>query len=59
MTTTTVVDGRAPADQRDRVLDPIARVSEILFGVIMALTFTGTFSAATAGREELRAMLLA
>jgi hypothetical protein len=45
-------------DPRDRVLDPIARVSEILFGVIMALTFTGTFSAATAGRDELRAMLI-
>jgi VIT family len=54
----TTVDERTPAEPRDRVLDPIARVSEILFGVIMALTFTGTFSAATAGREELRSMLI-
>src|SRR3954468_10463035 len=54
----TVADARTGKDQRDRVLDPIARASEILFGVIMALTFTGTFSAATAGREELRSMLI-
>ncbi len=42
----------------DRVLDPIARVSEVLFGLIMALTFTGTLSAATAGREEIRTLLI-
>jgi VIT family protein len=42
----------------ERVLDPIARVSEILFGVIMALTFTGTLSAATAGHEEVRTLLI-
>ena len=42
----------------DRVLDPIARVSEVLFGVIMALTFTGTLSAATAARDDVRAMLI-
>jgi hypothetical protein len=53
-----VADERTGREQRDRVLDPIARVSEILFGVIMALTFTGTFSVATAGREELRSMLI-
>jgi len=41
-----------------RVLDPIARVSEILFGLIMALTFTGTLSAATAGREDVRELLI-
>jgi hypothetical protein len=42
----------------NRVLDPIARVSEVLFGLIMALTFTGTLSAATAGREEIRTLLI-
>lgn len=42
-----------------RVLDPIARVSEILFGLIMALTFTTTIGAATAGREEIRTLLFA
>ena len=41
-----------------RVLDPIARASEVLFGLIMALTFTGTLSAATAGREDIRALLV-
>jgi VIT family len=49
----------APAAGRtDRILDPIARVSEILFGLIMALTFTGTLSAASAGREDVRALLV-
>ena len=42
----------------ERVLDPIARVSEILFGLIMALTFTGTLGAATAGREDVRELLI-
>lgn len=41
-----------------RILSPIERISEILFGLIMALTFTGTLSAATAGREEVRTMLI-
>lgn len=44
--------------RRDRVLDPIARTSEALFGLIMALTFTGTLGAATAGREEVRTLLI-
>lgn len=41
-----------------RVLDPVERLSEIIFGVIMALTFTGTLSIATAGREDVREMLI-
>jgi hypothetical protein len=50
----------AAADQpRGRILDPASRLSEILFGVIMALTFTGAFSAAESGREEVRSMLFA
>jgi VIT1/CCC1 family predicted Fe2+/Mn2+ transporter len=47
-----------PPNHPERVLDPIARVSEILFGLIMALTFTGTLGAATAGREEVRTLLV-
>jgi VIT1/CCC1 family predicted Fe2+/Mn2+ transporter len=43
----------------ERILDPAARVSEILFGVIMALTFTTTISAAAGGREEVRTLLFA
>jgi hypothetical protein len=41
-----------------RVLDPLSRVSEILFGLIMVLTFTGSLSVATAGRAEVREMLV-
>src|SRR6187402_1973635 len=41
-----------------RVLDPIDRVSEVLFGLIMVLTFTGSLSVAEAGREDVRAMLI-
>jgi len=41
-----------------RVLDPIDRISEILFGLFMVLTFTGTLSVASAGRDEVRSMLI-
>lgn len=41
-----------------RVLEPIDRVSEVLFGLIMVLTFTGSLSAAEAGRQEIRTMLI-
>jgi hypothetical protein len=41
-----------------RVLDPIDRVSEVLFGLIMVLTFTGSLSVAEAGREDVRTMLV-
>lgn len=43
----------------DQVLDPVSRLSEILFGLIMTLTFTGTFSVANAGHEDVRALLIA
>jgi hypothetical protein len=41
-----------------RVLDPVDRVSEVLFGLIMVLTFTGSLSVAEAGREDIRTMLI-
>jgi len=41
-----------------RVLDPIDRVSEVPFGLIMVLTFTGALSVAEAGREDVRTMLI-
>ena len=41
-----------------RVLEPIERISEVLFGLIMVLTFTCSFSVAEAGRSDVRAMLL-
>ena len=42
-----------------RILDPIDRISEVLFGLFMVLTFTGTLSVASAGREDVRTMLIA
>ena len=41
-----------------RVLEPIERISEVLFGLIMALTFTGSLSAAESGQAEVRTMLI-
>lgn len=40
------------------VLDPVDRLSEILFGLIMVLTFTGSLSVATAERSDVREMLI-
>lgn len=41
-----------------RVLEPVDRSSEAIFGVLMAVTITGSLSAATAGRQEIRTLLL-
>jgi hypothetical protein len=41
-----------------RVLDPMDRISEVLFGLIMALTFTLTLGVATADDIQVRTMLL-
>lgn len=41
-----------------RVLDPVDRASEILFGLIMVMTFTSSLSAAQAGRADVKAMLI-
>jgi hypothetical protein len=40
-----------------RVLDPLARSSEVLFGLIMVLTFTSAISAAGGDRSEIRTLL--
>ncbi len=51
-----------PADSNARsrrVLDPIDRYSELLFGLFMVLTFTGTLSVAGAGRDDVSTMLAA
>jgi hypothetical protein len=39
-------------------LEPSERVAEVLFGLIMVLTFTGSLSAAEADRAEVRMMLI-
>ena len=41
-----------------RVLEPGERISEVLFGLIMVLTFTGSLSVANASRGEVRTMLI-
>ncbi len=50
-----------PADSTQpskRLLEPYERVSEVLFGLIMVLTFTGSLSVAEANRAEVRTMLI-
>jgi hypothetical protein len=42
-----------------RPLDPIDRISEIWFGLIMVLTFTCSISVTEAGLEDVRTMLIA
>jgi VIT1/CCC1 family predicted Fe2+/Mn2+ transporter len=46
-------------EQRERLLDPVDRISEILFGLIMAVTIVGSLSVATAGQAEVRTVMLA
>ncbi|MFN0066281.1 MAG: VIT1/CCC1 transporter family protein [Limisphaerales bacterium] len=41
-----------------RVLEPDERIAEVLFGLIMVLTFTGSLSIAEAGRDDIRVMLI-
>jgi hypothetical protein len=41
------------------VLSPTERILEVLFGLIMVLSFTCTLSVATAQREDVREMLIA
>ena len=55
MSTETMIEEKA----REPVLSPVDRVSELLFGLFMALTFVGALSVAEAGRQEIRAMFAA
>ena len=41
-----------------RVLEPGERIAEVLFGLIMVLSFTGSLSVAEAGRDDVRTMLI-
>jgi hypothetical protein len=40
-----------------RFLDPMERISEVFFGLVMVLTITCSFSIGGAGRTEVRQML--
>jgi hypothetical protein len=41
------------------VLNPMERISEVLFGLIMVLTVTCSFSVAKSDQKQVHAMLLA
>jgi hypothetical protein len=44
--------------EQGRILDPLERSSEVLFGLIMVLTFTGSLSVATSSRDDVREMFI-
>jgi hypothetical protein len=45
-------------DSKSRVLSPLERFSEVVFGLIMVVTITGSLSVAEAGHAEIRTMLI-
>ena len=47
-----------PTTSSKSVLEPGERIAEVLFGMIMVLSFTGSLSVADAGRDDVRAMLI-
>jgi hypothetical protein len=52
--------GRQAAETvREPILNPVDRVSEMLFGLFMALTFTGAVSIAESGEAQIRSMFIA
>ena len=52
------VDSAGTRASQVTTLSPVDRVSGVIFGLIMALTFTGSLSVATADRDEVRSMLI-
>jgi len=49
----------ATSPARQRLLDPIERSSEVLFGLIMVLTFTGSLRASGLDHDDVHRMMLA
>ena len=45
--------------KRGPLLDPLDRISEVLFGLIMAVTIVGSMSIATAGSDDIRTVMVA
>lgn len=45
--------------KKNAVLNPVDRISEVLFGLIMVLSFTGAISVFKDGKEEVRELLWA
>ncbi len=58
MTTPLTAMPDEPIKTTKRVLEPYDRISEVLFGLIMVLTCTGSLSVAGVGREAVHTMLL-
>lgn len=50
---------RSPYKTAKRLLEPVDRISEIWFGLMMVLTFTCSISVTEAGRQEVNTMLIA
>lgn len=46
-------------EKNESALDPIDRISEVLFGIIMVLSFTGSISVVSDGRAEIFELLWA
>lgn len=49
----------SPGSEPRRVLDPVSRFGEIVFGLVMVLTFTCSLSVVEADRVEVREMIVA
>lgn len=49
----------AVGDERERLLDPVDRICETIFGLVMAVTIVGSLSVATAGEAEMRTVSIA
>ena len=61
MTETAIAPSKVTTEEpksSQRVLDPLDRLSEILFGVIMVLTFTVSLRVARADKTQVREMLI-
>jgi len=53
------VTATSQAESSGTALDPVYRSSEVIFGLLMAMSFIGSISVATDGREEVRTLLVA
>ncbi len=49
----------SPTSDRTRILNPVERFSEIVFGLIMVLSFTGAIRVTSAGQKDVHAMFVA
>jgi hypothetical protein len=58
-TTVDAAPAAGPGALEAEVLSPVDRVSEMLFGLLMALTFTGSVSVAESGNAAIRTMFIA